>query len=68
MMKKLDLNAYGVKAMSKQEMKKKNGGVFFDFLYEITGVSTLDKLWAVAKELGSKHADIVASNPTAFIQ
>ncbi|WP_302304310.1 hypothetical protein [Culturomica massiliensis] len=67
-MKKLDLNAYGVEAMSKQEMKKTDGG-FIDFLYEyVTGRSLAKDLRALTIELGTKHAEIVASNPIAFIQ
>ncbi len=67
-MKKLDLNAYGVEAMSKQEMKKTDGG-FIDFLYRlVTGRDLADDLRTVAIDLATKHAEIVASNPTAFIQ
>lgn len=54
--------------MSKQEMKKTDGG-FIDFLYEyVTGRSLAKDLRALTIELGTKHAEIVASNPIAFIQ
>lgn len=67
-MKKLDLNAYGVGAMSKQEMKKTDGG-FIDFLYELIFDRSLAKdLRTLAIDLATKHAEIVASNPTAFVQ
>lgn len=48
---------------------EKTDGGFIDFLYEyVTGRSLAKDLRALTIELGTKHAEIVASNPIAFIQ